>query len=64
MPPPQAQPAVEYNPQRALQEENEWLRSALHMAESSILNNRLEYICIYNIKEIKADTRRLKGKNK
>eukprot|EP00802_Teleaulax_amphioxeia_P010126 Tamp_10151.p1 GENE.Tamp_10151~~Tamp_10151.p1 ORF type:complete len:303 (+),score=64.82 Tamp_10151:885-1793(+) len=40
MPPPQAAPAVDYNPQRALQEENEWLRSALHMAESSIMHNR------------------------
>jgi hypothetical protein len=36
MPPPQQQqPAVDFSPQRALQEENEWLRSALRMAESS-----------------------------
>ena len=37
----QAQP-VDYNPARALQEENEWLRSALRMAESTIMRNRQE----------------------
>jgi len=39
MPPPQA-PPVNYSPERALQEENEWLRSALRMAESTIMRNR------------------------
>jgi len=39
MPPPQAAP-VNYSPERALQEENEWLRSALRMAESTIMHNR------------------------
>ena len=41
MPPPQA-PPPEFSPSRALSEENEWLRSALKMAESTILRNRQE----------------------
>ncbi|EKX32887.1 hypothetical protein GUITHDRAFT_148304 [Guillardia theta CCMP2712] len=41
MPPPQPV-QVDQTPQRALQEENEWLRSALRMAESTIMRNRQE----------------------
>ena len=40
MPPPQ-QP-MEYNPERALSEENEWLRNALRMAESTIMKSRTD----------------------
>jgi len=48
MPPPQ-QTAVDFSPQRALQEENEWLRSALRMAESTILRDRQE---LQNLREM------------
>eukprot|EP00961_Rhodomonas_salina_P222203 3005014-Rhodomonas_salina.1 len=40
MPPPQQ--TVDFSPARALQEENEWLRSALRMAESTIMRDRCE----------------------
>mmetsp|Transcript_40860 Transcript_40860/g.93162 ORF Transcript_40860/g.93162 Transcript_40860/m.93162 type:complete len:383 (+) Transcript_40860:89-1237(+) len=41
MPPPQQQ-QMEYNPERALSEENEWLRNALRMAESTIMRSRTD----------------------
>ncbi|KAJ1480070.1 hypothetical protein T484DRAFT_1812010 [Baffinella frigidus] len=33
---------MEYNPERALSEENEWLRNALRMAESTIMRSRTD----------------------
>uniref|UniRef100_A0A7S0EZ37 PDZ domain-containing protein n=1 Tax=Hanusia phi TaxID=3032 RepID=A0A7S0EZ37_9CRYP len=59
MPPPQAT-QVDQTPQRALQEENEWLRSALRMAESTIMRNRQELSSmrdIYDKNEVEQDSR-------
>mmetsp|Transcript_20394 Transcript_20394/g.48663 ORF Transcript_20394/g.48663 Transcript_20394/m.48663 type:complete len:386 (-) Transcript_20394:143-1300(-) len=47
MPPPQQ--TVDFSPARALQEENEWLRSALRMAESTIMRDRQE---LQNLREM------------
>jgi len=47
MPPPQQ--TVDFSPARALQEENEWLRSALRMAESTIMRDRQE---LQNLREL------------